>query len=276
MFRPGLIVFSGPPGAGSRTSRSPWRGNPDTPSCATTPSMSGRQRLTFSMRSTNFELLFVFTVVVDMRSSSISARSPGCATSAFIALLLACSTVQAQSLEGPALSVALGAIRNMQHDTRLPQFAAYPELEASFQIYRSRQAGITLGGGVYAAGWTDGVKQAVRCPHCVTYSYSSAIAGLRLAARLDHFPFPLTIWGGASYHALWADYVGGSTGYTDINDHEVNSSIYAVESGARLEIPISSKLRLQPRIHALIEVPFDENNPLQVRYVFAAGFGYVL
>lgn len=214
-----------------------------------------------------------------MRSSPLFARVHGCATSAqafFIALLLGCSTVHAQSVDGSALSVALGAIRNTQHDTGLPHFAAYPELEASFQIYRSRQAGFTFGGGVYVAGWTDGVKRAVRCPHCVTYSYSSAIGGLRLSARLDDFPFPLTIWSGASYHSFWADYVGGSNVYTDLDDHEMNSSNYAAESGARLEIPISSKLRLQPRIHALLEVPFNENNPLPVRYVFAVGFGYAL
>lgn len=222
--------------------------------------------------------LFVFTVVVDMRPSPLFARVHGCATSAqafFIALLLGCSTVHAQSVEGPALSLAVGAIRNTQHDTGVPRFAVYPELEASFQIYRSRQAGITFGSGVYAAGWTDGVKQVARCPHCVTYSYSSAITGLRLAARLDHFAFPLTIWGGASHHAMWGDYVGGSDG-TGTPARERNSAGNALESGVKLEIPIASKLRLQPRFHVLLPLPFNEKNMLTARYGFAVGFGYVL
>lgn len=182
---------------------------------------------------------------------------------------------QAQSTPERRVVVSLGIIDVMHGISGDSQLGLYPEIEVFASLYRSDEGGITLGGSLYVAGWSDGGPRHVPCPHCVTYSRRSAIGGARAAARLDRFLLgPLSFVAGVSYHSTWATYVAGSNGYGEPQNYR--EALFAVETGVRLEIPISRRISFEPRGHVFLPVPFEENRPDFARYVWAGGFSYSL
>ena len=182
--------------------------------------------------------------------------------------------VRAQGLK-PVVTAGLGLVENLQGNLDLgqPRFALYPEVEVSTEIVRSRKALLTLSGGVYAGGWTDGVDRPSGCADCITYSHSSFLAGARLGVSLDAFPLPLFVWGGASRQLIFARYVGGA-GIAGDTGSDHRDDYTAVEAGARLQVPVGARLRVGGDVLVYLPVLVSEQNPNLVRTKFGLAVTY--
>ena len=183
-------------------------------------------------------------------------------------------TAHGQSTPERRLTVAVGAISALNTYSNQRR-AVYPEIEVYSSLYRSKAAGMTLGGSLYVAGWMDDGEGVAYCPHCINYSTRSAIVGARMAIRLDQFILgPLSFVGGLGHHWVWADYRSG--GQYPSSRRDVRSSEFGLEGGVRIDIPISRRISIQPGGHLVLALPFNEYNPNFARIILAAGFSYSL
>ena len=186
--------------------------------------------------------------------------------------LFAVGTLQGQPLS-PILSLTIGSIRTLQSDPELPSFAFSPQLELSVPGFQVNEAGLTIGGGVYAGAWSDGVKTPTRSKDAITYSYRSLIVGARVSVALNHIPAPLSIRGGFSRHIFWATYIDGA-GVGGRVDHRRASN--ALEFGVRLQMPLSRRVGIGGDAQVYLMLPFDENNPRAIRAAYSLVASYVL
>lgn len=194
--------------------------------------------------------------------------------SILIGIAAACGcSAQAQTFSDGNLTVSLGAVENLSDGQG--RYAPYAEIEVYSSLYRAEEAGITFGAGLYVAGWMDGAAQTSGCRDCITYSYSSTIGGLRGAAQLDHFPLPLSFWGGVAHHVIWADYESGAGVAGDIGrDHRKGYS--ALEAGLQFRIPLSARIHLEPKAHVHLPLPVSSRNHHVARFAGSAGISYSL
>lgn len=182
-------------------------------------------------------------------------------------------SADAQTFSDPNMTASFGAVTNLPDGQGT--YAPYAEVEISSSLYRSEEAGISFGAGLYIAGWADGTTRSFGCADCIIYSYTGAVAGMRGSAQLDHFPLPLTFWGGVSQHIIWAEYAFGA-GVAGNMGRDHRNAYTALETGLQFRIPLGRGIHLELGGHVHLPVPVSSTYRYVARLAGTSGFSYSL
>ena len=174
---------------------------------------------------------------------------------------------------GPRISFSIGPITHasLLHDTR---YVLAPELQVSHGLVHVSEAGLSLRGAIYSSFWHDGGEKSVTCVDCIRYSYNTYTIGARMSLVAERaFPVPVYLFGGTSYHALYAEYVGGA-GIDGRPGADYRDPFWAIEAGGGVDIPIRSRWHLGSTAQAVVPVSTFEQRSYQRQLALKIRVGY--
>ena len=175
-----------------------------------------------------------------------------------------CFSAALAQVDVSLISAKIGTIRTLWRDDPIYSehlWSLYPEIELGGRFFKPY-----LSWGASWGYWSDGIKEALPVMDGITYSEASHILGLRIAfypqIADEHWPIPLSVFGGVSHHLIKMTYIGGGD-YAgrrgqDFNDHSTTAHV-----GLGVSVPILDLFSLG--VEAQQFIPFSSSESEQTQ-----------
>ncbi|MGE5680091.1 MAG: hypothetical protein ACM34K_04345 [Bacillota bacterium] len=159
------------------------------------------------------------------------------------------------------LTLNAGIIKNQQQDIGgANQFAFYPEIGIGGPFYN-----YYLEWRLNFGFWDDGIRDPLNVMDMPTYSHNSIILGGKIIFlpqnAMEHFPLPVHLMLGFSYHYLGEKYIGGE-GVDGKHRPPHDYKVPALDLGAGINVKASKSLRFRLETDAYIPVIKSNKFPL--------------
>jgi len=149
---------------------------------------------------------------------------------------------------GPLITTSVGVIRNLQTTGKESKFSIYPEIQFSARILNDIWNSTALDGSVHIGGWSEGELSLDDLPdngnghRVLMEAHQSLLLGARLGLTRMFGKSYVSFTTGLSAHSVNREWSWALTSSSII--HSSKTGFYSVETGLRLQQPVSRVLYL--------------------------------